>query len=392
MANFVRRMSMTRIALVTEYYYPHFGGVCEHVHYLARELRTRGHDVDIVTSRIGDQPPEPGVIRLGRSMPVYVNGSQARITLGVGRGTLRKLFREREYDLIHVHAPLTPTLPIFAVQAAEVPVVGTFHTNFDRSLLYSLLHRQVAQVANRLDACIAVSPTAAAAIERYFPLNWHIVPNGVDLTSFHPGVSPPASMRDEFPTILFLGRLDPRNGLGELIRAFDIVSDQIPDARLIVVGDGPLRSHYQRAAAGNPAIKFVGAVKEARPAFYANATVYACPTTKASFGITLLEAMACGAPIVCSDIPGFRDVVKDGRDCAMVRHSDARSLADGLLRLLRNQGERLRLAEAGLAEVQRYAWPRVTDAIVDVYNEVLGRVPDARREAPTVPATSKVIV
>ena len=63
-----------RIALVTEYYYPHFGGVTEHVHYLAAELRTRGHDVDIVTSRLGDAPEEPGLIRLGRSMPVYING------------------------------------------------------------------------------------------------------------------------------------------------------------------------------------------------------------------------------------------------------------------------------------------------------------------------------
>ncbi|MBL0171947.1 MAG: glycosyltransferase family 4 protein [Gemmatimonadaceae bacterium] len=365
---------MMRIALVSEYYYPHFGGVCEHVHFLARELRTRGHEVDIVTSRIGNAPDEPGVIKLGRSVPLYINGSQARVTLGVGRATLRKLFREREYDLIHVHTPLTPALPMFSVEAAEVPVVGTFHTNFDRSLLYSVFHRRMSRVAKRLDAAIAVSPTAAAAINRYFPLDCRIVPNGVDLASFHPGVAAPASMRDVNPYILFLGRLDPRNGLAELIRAFTIVSEQVPDARLIVVGDGPLRAHYQRAAEGNPAIRFEGAVKDARPAFYANATIYACPTTKASFGITLLEAMACGAPIVCSDIPGFGDVVRDGRDCLMVRASDAHSLANGLLRLLRDSALRLRLAESGLAGVQRYDWPRVTDAIVAIYEELLGGV------------------
>jgi phosphatidylinositol alpha-mannosyltransferase len=377
---------MTRIALVTEYYYPHFGGVTEHVHYLARELRTRGHEVDIVTSHIGDQPDEKGVIRLGRSMPVYINGSQARITLGVGRGTLRKLFRERAYELIHVHAPLTPTLPMFAVEAAEVPVVGTFHTNFDRSLWYSLLHRRFTRIAQRLDAAIAVSPTAAEAIDRYFSLKWHIVPNGVDLTSFRPGVPAPSSMRDDNPTILFLGRLDPRNGLAELIRAFSTVSDRVPDARLIVVGDGPLRKHYQRVAAGNPAIRFEGAVKDARPSYYANATIYACPTTKASFGITLLEAMACGAPVVCSDIPGFNDVVHDGHDCLMVHASDSRSLANGLLELLNNPSRRLRLAEAGLMEVQHYAWPRVTDSIVAVYNEVLGRAGAPRAPARAVNA------
>lgn len=370
-----------RIALISEYYYPHFGGVTEHVHYLAGELRVRGHVVDIVTSHIGDAPEEPGLIRLGRSMPVYINGSQARITLGVGRGALRRLFRERAYDLIHVHAPLTPTLPIFAVEAAEVPVVGTFHTNFGRSLLYSLLHFRVARVAQRLNAAIAVSPTAATAMDRYFPLDWRIVPNGVDLRFFRPGVPAPVSMRDAIPYILFLGRLDPRNGLTELIEAFGHVSERVPDARLIVVGDGPLRAHYQRLAAGNPAIHFEGAVKEGRPAYYANATVYACPTTKASFGITLLEAMACGAPIVCSDIPGFTDVVRDGHDCLMVPASNARALADGLLRVLGDRALRLRLATAALAEVQRYDWPRVTDAITAVYEEAMGGARAPAREA-----------
>jgi phosphatidylinositol alpha-mannosyltransferase len=379
---------VTRIALVSEYYYPHFGGVSEHVHYLARELRTRGHEVDIVTSKIGDQPAEDGVIRLGRSMPLYINGSQARVTLGVGRRTLQRLFRERRYELIHVHAPLTPSLPIFAVEAAEVPVVGTFHTNFDRSFWYSLLHRRVARVAARLDAAIAVSATAAAAMDRYFPLNWRIVPNGVDLTSFHPGIGAPVSMPEGTPTILFLGRLDPRNGLAELIRAFAIVSEQLPDARLIVVGDGPLRAHYQRAAERNPAIRFEGAIKEARPSFYANATVYACPTTKASFGITLLEAMACGAPIVCSDIPGFRDVIHDGRDCVMVPANNTKLLAEGLMRMLRNRKLRMRLSEDGLATVQRYGWPRVTDAIAGVYEAVLGNSAVSRVELPVLSALS----
>src|SRR5277367_6966697 len=73
-----------RIALVTEYYYPHLGGVCEHVHFFAREARRRGHHVDVITSRIPDTPEQEHVIRLGRSKTVYANGSQARITLGRG--------------------------------------------------------------------------------------------------------------------------------------------------------------------------------------------------------------------------------------------------------------------------------------------------------------------
>src|SRR3954453_15223727 len=73
-----------RIALVTEYYYPHLGGVCEHVHFFAREARRRGHHVDVITSQIPGAEEQPHVIRLGRSQPVYANGSQARVTLGFG--------------------------------------------------------------------------------------------------------------------------------------------------------------------------------------------------------------------------------------------------------------------------------------------------------------------
>src|SRR3954471_17102156 len=83
-----------RIGIVTEYYYPHLGGICEHVHFFAREARARGHHVDIITSNLPGVAPEPGVIRIGRTQPVYMNQSQARITIGRGiRRQVRKTLR-----------------------------------------------------------------------------------------------------------------------------------------------------------------------------------------------------------------------------------------------------------------------------------------------------------
>src|SRR5205085_7080972 len=128
-----------RIGIVTEYYYPHLGGICEHVHFFAREARARGHHVDIITSNLPEATPEPGVIRIGRSQPVYMNQSQARITIGRGiRKKVRQVLREGRYDILHVHSPLTPVLPLLAIQEADCPVVGTFHTYFDRSLAYGI--------------------------------------------------------------------------------------------------------------------------------------------------------------------------------------------------------------------------------------------------------------
>ena len=130
-----------RIALVTEYYYPHLGGVCEHVHFFAREARRRGHHVDIITSNIAGRRaaaerhparPQPAGVRerLPGAHHHRLRASQADAA-GAARG---------HYDIVHVHSPLTPVLPILAIEEADCPVVGTFHTYFDKSKGYHLFN------------------------------------------------------------------------------------------------------------------------------------------------------------------------------------------------------------------------------------------------------------
>src|SRR3954468_19129637 len=238
-----------RIALVTEYYYPHLGGVCEHVHFFAREARRRGHHVDVITSHIAGAQEQPNVIRIGRSQPVYCNGSQARITVGLGlRRQMRNVLRRGRYDVVHVHSPLTPVLPLLAIEEAECPVVGTFHTYFDASKGYRFLNGYFQKKLDKLDAAICVSHSTTVALERYFSAPWQIIPNGIDTDVFHPSVSAPPAIRRDVPSILFLGRFDPRNGLSTLIDSFRKVKGKGRQAQLVVVGDGPLREHYYKQA------------------------------------------------------------------------------------------------------------------------------------------------
>ncbi|MFL5507965.1 MAG: glycosyltransferase family 4 protein, partial [Gemmatimonadaceae bacterium] len=363
-----------RIALVTEYYYPHLGGICEHVHFFAREARRYGHQVDIITSNIPGAREEPHVIRIGKSQPVYANGSQARFTWGLElRKDLKRVFSLGQYDIIHVHSPLSPVLPVMAIEEANCPVVGTFHTYFDRSFAYGIGNRYFQKRLDQLDAAIAVSHSTTIALNRYFEANWTIVPNGIDTDVFNPHVPRPASLRTDVPVILFLGRFDPRNGLTTLIDSFRKVRGKNRQAQLVVVGDGPLRKHYYRAAGGDPDITFVGSVLGERPGYYAHSAMYACPTTKASFGITLLESMACETPVVCSDIYGFRDVVKHEREALMVHCGDTEDLADAMVRLLDDETLRARLGKRGRQEALKYSWSRVTEAVLDIYTAVLGR-------------------
>ncbi len=368
-----------RIALVTEYYYPHLGGICEHVHFFAREARRRGHHVDIITSHIPGAEELPNVIRIGRSQPVQSNGSQARITVGLGlRRQMRRVLREGRYDIVHVHSPLTPVLPLLAIDEATAPVIGTFHTYFDRSVGYALFNRYFQRRLDKLSAAIAVSPSTVMALGRYFRANWEIIPNGIDVGVFTPHAPLPPEVRTDVPSILFLGRFDPRNGLDTLIHAFRKVKARGHQAQLVVVGDGPLRDRYYALAGGDPDITFVGAVLEGRPSYYANCSMYACPTTKASFGITLLESMACETPIVCSDILGFRDVVQHNREALMVPCGDAGALADAIVRLIEDETLRARLGKRGREESLQYGWDRVADQVLAVYHSVLGRVAVAR--------------
>jgi phosphatidylinositol alpha-mannosyltransferase len=360
-----------RIAMVTEYYYPHLGGMTEHVHYLSRELRRQGHFVDIVTSRIDGVPEREHVVRVGRSLPVYGNASMARVTIAPQLARqVRDVLRRGAYDLVHVHAPLNPTLPLAAIAAAEVPVVGTFHTYYPRSATYRLFGKWFQRYVDRLDAVVAVSDAAVESHARYFSADWQVVPNGIDVTEFRPGLSAPVECRDGDPVILFVGRFDPRNALGTLLEAFEHVERVHPTARLVVVGDGPLRGYYRRLAGGNPRIHFVGALTRERAAYFANAAVYACPTTRASFGITLLESMATGTPVVCSDIPGFRSVVQHGREALMTRLGDPRALAAALSRVLSDDALRARLGARGRELSMRYSWPRVTRQVLEVYHGI----------------------
>jgi phosphatidylinositol alpha-mannosyltransferase len=366
-------MHQLRIAQVTEFYYPHLGGICEHVHHLAREARLRGHHVDIITSRIDQETETPNVIRIGQSVPLYANGSLARITVGRSlRRRVREVLTEGRYDIVHVHVPLSPTLPLLAVDEAPCPVVGTFHADIDFSVAYAVGGRFFRRRMSRLAATVAVSPTVVNGHARYFDADWKVIPNGVDVDFFTPGSPRPSYMRPDVPAVLFVGRFDPRNGLASLIDAFRRVRGRDRPAQLVVVGDGPLRPYYRRLANGDRDITFVGAILDERPAYYANAAIYACPTTTGSFGITLLESMACGTAIVCSDIGGFQHVVAHEREALMVPAGDRGALADALVRVLDDEALRARLGSVGRQRAQAYAWPHVCDMVLGLYADILG--------------------
>jgi phosphatidylinositol alpha-mannosyltransferase len=370
-----------RIGIVSQSYYPRYGGVTEHVHHTALELRRRGHEVTIITShfRRDNGIPEPGVERIGHNLLIPFNGAFVDLAVGLRlRSQLRGLLRRHDFDLVHTHAPLVPTLPLIAVETAECPQVGTFHTTSGPSRLLQLTRERLEWRMQRLDARIAVSETARDFVAGYFPGKYHIIPNGVDVERFHPDVEPFERWRDPGRVnLLFVGRLDPRKGVQVLLDAMpEVIERTRGRARLLVIGDSYLRSRFEASVtpSARPHVHFQGHVPcDELPRWYATGDIFVSPASgHESFGIVLVEAMATARAVVASDIPGYRSVIQPDVDGAMVPPGDVGALARTLAELVEDPGRRARLAQRGRARALEFAWPRVTDQIEAVYRQVLG--------------------
>jgi phosphatidylinositol alpha-mannosyltransferase len=365
-----------RIGVVTEYYYPSVGGVQEHVHNFAREARRLGHTVKILTSempdlRRGAGEDTPDVVRLGRSVPVYQNGGFGRVTGGSGVGAaLREVLARERFDVLHVHAPLTPVLPLLAIHHATGPVVGTFHTHFKPGALFRLLRGSLQRYLDRLDGAIAVSKACLTAFAGRLHADFRIIPNGVDVERFARGRRI-RRFEDGKMNVLWVGRPEPRNGLDRMIAAFHAAWKQI-DARLVVLGDGPLLPRYRAMVPREMAhdVVFAGRVLDERPDWYATADVYCAPTRIASFGVTLLEAMGAGRPVLASDIEGYREVLQHGREGELLPPEDPAAWARALVRLAREPIRAGSYGERGRQTAQRYAWPVVTREVLGLYRAI----------------------
>lgn len=377
-----------RVALVSAYDYAHPGGVTEHVRHLAAGLRRRGHEVTIFapcSASLRDQ--EADFIRVGRPFPIPTHGSVARITVSFHlMNRIKHYVRDSGFDIIHYHEPLMPVLPVTALRFSETCNVGTFHAFARSNVGYYYGKPLLKRYVRRLHARIAVSNPAREFVERYFPGEYRIVPNGIDVQRFR-RASPLPDFRDGMVNILFVGRLEYRKGLGYLLRAYEQLKPLYPNLRLIIAGDGPLRRWYGNFLARKqlPDVVMAGYVPaDQLPDYYASCDIFCSPATgDESFGIVLLEAMAAGRPIVATNIDGFRGVVSHGREALLVDRKSKRQLAYALETLINGPQIRQELARAGQQTVQQYDWEHVVDQVTDVYQEARSHfrpVPKSRLE------------
>ena len=364
-----------KVGLVSPYDFASPGGVNDHVRRLAVRLRQLGHEARIFapSSRADVDFDSARFYRIGTPIAIPVNDSVARITLSFHLANqVAAIIADEGFDVLHFHEPLMPALPITMLRMSTTANVGTFHA-FARSNVGYFYGRPLLQpyLAHR---GMAVSEPARAFVQRYFPdFPLRVIPNGVDLNVYRPGLAPIRHLRDENLNVLFVGRLEKRKGLGDLLRAYRAMSMRVPQTRLIIVGDGPLRGRVESYVARHRLANVVlaGYVPESvKPRYYNSADIFCAPATGAeSFGIVLLEALASGLPVVATEVPGYMSVLESGRDSVTVQPNNWRELAASLVILARDAELRRRLSDYALQKARRYSWDLVASEVVEVYQE-----------------------
>jgi phosphatidylinositol alpha-mannosyltransferase len=373
-----------KVGIVSPYGYPHPGGVNEHVRHTYQAMRRMGHDVWIVTSKYGRERESEGhIIRLGTGYAFPANGSMGRLTVSWRfKRAARELLAEHRFDILHFHEPFVPFLSPTMLDQSDTVNVATFHAFGGFSPSYWVGKRFAGRLADLLHGRIAVSGAARHFISRYFPGDYQIIPNGVDLDRFA-HAEPFEELRDGTLNILFVGRFEERKGLIHLLRAYHRLRKRHVDARLLVIGSGPKAREYRRFVGlrGVRDVEWLGHVSDDDKArYFASADIFCSPATgQESFGIVLLEAMAAGIPIVASDIHGYKNVMQRGVQGLLVEPRNHRALAAALYKLAGDADLRHRMGEEGRLRAPDYSWDRVTERIVDYYHEVRDRVLAAGR-------------
>ena len=372
-----------KIALVTPYEYPYPGGVTEHVSHLDRCFREWGHDVRIVApcTETEERMTDNVIGISGSIVSVPFSGSVSRVSFSprIYRRVKHLLARER-FDVVHLHEPLTPALPLTVLRHSKTVNVGTFHAYREQHLGLKVGRRVLKRFMAKLDAKICVSEASREMMSKYFPGEYTVIPNGIDVQHFagvH--VKPIERFDDGRPNVLFVGRLDKRKGFEYLLRAYSRVLAAIPNARLIVVGaydneDKAPFVHYARTHHLN-SVKFVGRVSSADlPRYYRTCDVFCAPSTGfESFGIVLLEAMAAGKPIVATNIAGYRSVLEDSREGLLVEPENELALTEAIVSLLQDAGLRREMGARGQDKARRYDWSIVAGLVLDLYRQVVHR-------------------
>lgn len=379
-----------RILLGCPYDLTYLGGVTNHVFDVAQQFVDFGHEVIVAGPCGAGDIERVGVHRLGGSIRFRMPGDAARVNLNpwIHRDVSR-LLAHREFDVLHLHEPFLGYIGASFLRYADGLKVGTFHTwRKGVHWPYRVFNPIVRNWDRMLHGRIAVSDSAAETANRYVPGDYRVIPNGIYYDDFAQPMTPPEHLRDNRPTLLFVGRLEPRKGVPVLLEAFRNLKQEVRDARLIIAGEGRMKQEWMALAdaMGLTDVLFEGYVpREELPAYYHRADVFCSPSIEnESFGITLLEAMAAGCPVIATRDNGSSTLGEHGGAGLIVEPGDAAGLSDAIEMLLSDRNLRGRMSDAARERARQFEWSVVAASILEYYAELSPAIETSRVPARAV--------
>jgi phosphatidyl-myo-inositol alpha-mannosyltransferase len=362
-----------RLAIVAPYDLSSPGGINNQIRAQADALRRLGHHVRIYgpasSALVDDEQSLGGVVGVSFGGTESGLGVDLRAISAVAR-----LSRE-PFDVVHVHEPLTPLTPWIVLLRSRAPLVGTFHVHRERGhAFYATFAPLLRPLARRLRARIAVSKAAQNTVAAHIPGDYEIVPNAIDVERFRRPRPRPAAFAHGRRHVVYVGRLEPRKGVDVLIRAMAEVTRGAPDVTLVIAGDGPLRADLEALAAqvGVAAI-FAGRVADDElPAYFQSADIVCSPARGGeSFGIVLLEAMACAKPVVASRIAGYEALVGPLECARLAAPGDSDAFAREISWLLESDDRRQTLGQRGAAAAREFDAEAIGRRLTGIYRSVM---------------------
>ena len=370
--------------MVTREFPPESGGIGYYVYNLSKKLLERGHNVTVLTrgspSKSVRESVEGMEVFKVSFFPLYP------FHLSIHGLFMNKLFKSLEpsFDLVHIHSPLPPpiktSLPIITTIHTSMRVDSRYHEVFD---FYSLLEKiqsmyisppNELKLFNISNAFSAVSFSVVEELKEYNIESSKITVfgNGVNEKMFFP-ISKAESKKKY---ILYTGILRARKGLFDLLECAKIVCSSRPDVHFVIVGKGPFSLKLEkevRSRKMQKQVTLLGYVsREKLIELYQNATLHLVPSHYEGLPTVILEAMACGLPVVATDICGNKEVISSGRNGFLVPPKSPKAMADVVLMLLEDGNLRERIGKAARVTIEeRYTWDKIADNVLKSYSKIL---------------------
>lgn len=378
-----------RVCLVSPYDLARQGGVNKHIFCLARSLRALGDEVEVIGPAsgpvAGNQDPVLPVSTFTGVVSIQSNASDNRIGLWASPRAVREALLRRAYDVVHIHEPLVPAVALYALWFTQAPArVCTFHCYSEaESPLVRLSRKALRPHLSGFQRGIAVSQAAAQYARVVWDRPLSIIPNGVDASFLSPARSSPSSSpsrsaaHDSPLRLLFIGQFtDQRKGLAVLMDAYRRLRREGMAVTLDIVGQGDPRVPLPYTP---PGVTFLGRVSELElRQRLRDCDIFVAPSLGGeSFGMVLVEAMAVGKPVVCSDIDGYRDVA-NLRGARLFPAQDAAALAQVLSALGADPAQRRAMGQFNRSEALRYDWPQLALRVRSEYEAALDWAPSYR--------------